>query len=359
MQLEDGWLHGAPARLGRVQAELPALPAAHAHLDCRNNRLVMAALGQIRAEVEAAVARAGPGRFGIVFATSTTGIAEGEAAIASLARVGRYPADFHYAQQEIGSTAPLLAAHLGIGGPAFAVSTACTSSAKAIAAACRLIRAGICDAVLAGGADALCRLTVRGFTALESTTPELCNPLSRNRRGINLGEGAALLLLSRAPAATEILGCGESSDAYHISAPDPEGRGAEGAMRAALKDAGLSARAVDYVNLHATGTPKNDHMEAHAVTRVFPRSTACSGTKPLTGHTLGAAGAIEAAFCWLALRDGRLPPHVWDGQTDPELPELRPVVPGERFRRSGDRVCVSNSFAFGGSNASLVLGDAR
>jgi 3-oxoacyl-[acyl-carrier-protein] synthase-1 len=163
----------------------------------------------------------------------------------------------------------------------------------------------------------------------------------------------------RAPAPVEILGDGESSDSDQLSAPDPQGRGAEAAMRAALAQAGLAPQEVDYINLHATGTPKNDHMEAHAVTRVFAGGVACSGTKPLTGHALGAAGAIEAAFCWLALRDGRLPPHVWDGQADPELPELRPVLPGERFRRGGNRVCMSNSFAFGGSNASLLLGDAR
>ncbi len=359
MVLEEGWLPGEPARVGRVRAELPALDARHPAYDCRTNRLLMLALGQMAPALEAALAQVDPQRFGVVVGTSTAGIAEGEAAMAARLRDGRYPAGFHYSRQEMSSSAPFLAAELGVSGPAYVVSTACTSGAKAIAAACRLIRVGVCDAVVAGGADSLCKLTVNGFAALESTSAELCNPLSRNRRGINLGEGVALMLITRAPAPVEILGCGESSDAYHISAPDPEGRGAEGAMRAALKDAGLSARAVDYVNLHATGTPKNDHMEAHAVTRVFPRSTACSGTKPLTGHTLGAAGAIEAAFCWLALRDGRLPPHVWDGQTDPELPELRPVVPGERFRRSGDRVCVSNSFAFGGSNASLVLGDAR
>jgi 3-oxoacyl-[acyl-carrier-protein] synthase-1 len=361
MRLRTGWLAGdAPARVGEVREALPAVPAPLAHLDCRNNGLILLALAQIETEVRAEIARVGPARFGVVLGTSTTGIAEGETAIAHLGRKGRFPVGFHYAQQEIGTAAPCLAMLLGAAGPAFVVSTACTSSAKAIASACRLIRQGICDAVLAGGADALCRLTVRGFTALESTTPELCNPLSRNRRGINLGEGAALLLISRAPAAVEILGCGESSDAHHISAPDPEGRGAELAMRAALREAQLEPAAVDYLNLHATATPKNDEMEAQAVHRVFPHGIPCSGTKPLTGHTLGAAGATEAAFCILALQgDGRLPPHVWDGQRDPGLPPLAAASPGDRFRRASGRVCMSNSFAFGGSNASVVLGDAR
>jgi 3-oxoacyl-[acyl-carrier-protein] synthase-1 len=360
MVLEEGWLAAGPARVGRVADALPPLPQGNAKFDCRNNRLLMLALEQIRAPLAAAIERVGGQRFGIVIGTSTTGILEGEQALAALLRDGAYPSGFHYVQQEIGSAATFLARHLEIRGPAYTVSTACTSSAKAIAAACRLLRAGLCDAVLTGGADALCRLTVGGFAALESTTPELCNPLSRNRRGINLGEGAALMLVSREPGAVELLGSGESSDAHHISAPDPAGRGAERAMRAALADAGLEPHEVDYLNLHATATPKNDDMEAHAVSRVFPRGVPCSGTKPLTGHTLGAAGATEAAFCWLALQgDGRLPPHVWDGQADPALPQLVQTTPGDRFAKTSGRVCMSNSFAFGGSNATLILGDAR
>jgi 3-oxoacyl-[acyl-carrier-protein] synthase-1 len=360
MVLEEGLLAAGPARVGRVAADLPPLPPGNAQFECRNNRLLMLALQEIRAPVAAAIARVGPQRFGVVIGTSTTGILEGERALAALLRDRAFPAGFHYVQQEIGSAAPFLARHLGVAGPAYAVSTACTSSAKAIAAARRLLRAGVCDAVLTGGADALCRLTVSGFAALESTTAELCNPLSRNRRGINLGEGAALMLLSGQPGPVELLGCGESSDAHHISAPDPEGRGAELAMRAALADAGLDPHEVHYLNLHATATAKNDDMEAHAVSRVFPQGVPCSGTKPLTGHTLGAAGATEAAFCWLALQgDGRLPPHRWDGEADPSLPRLAQTKTGDRFARAAGRVCMSNSFAFGGSNASLILGDAR
>jgi len=360
MVLEDGWLPAAPARVGRVAGELPAVPAALAEFDCRNNRLLLLALAQIEDAVAAALARLGPSRIGIVLGTSTSGIAEGEAAVAALIRVGALPAAFHYSQQEIGSAAPFLARHLGVTGPAYTVSTACTSSAKALAAARNLLRSGSCDAVVAGGVDSLCQLTVCGFAALESTTSELTNPMSRNRRGINIGEGAALLLLTRDKAPVELLGVGESSDAHHVSAPDPSGRGAEIAMRAALADAGLAPAAVDYLNLHATATPKNDEMESHAVNRVFPRGIACSGTKPLTGHTLGAAGATEAAFCWLAIHgDGRLPPHVWDGATDPALPHLRLARHGERFARDRGRVCMSNSFAFGGSNVSLLLGVCR
>ncbi len=360
MRIEEGWLPGGAARVGRVRASLPPTPREHAQFDCRNNRLLLLALEEIRGPLSAALERVAPQRFGVVLGTSTAGIAEGEAAMAALVGDGGFPDGFQYLQQEIGRGAQFLARHLALTGPAYVVSTACTSSVKAIAAACRLIGAGVCDAVLTGGADTLCRLTVNGFAALESTTPELCNPLSRNRRGINLGEGVALMLVWREPAAVEIFGFGESSDAHHISAPDPAGRGAEAAMRAALAEARFAPEEVDYLNLHATATPKNDQVEAHAVHRVFPRGVPCSGTKPLTGHTLGAAGATEAAFCWLALQgDGRLPPHVWDGEADPELPALMQTVPGARFRRGHGRVCMSNSFAFGGSNASLLLGDAR
>lgn len=358
MRVEEGWLPNAPARVGRVRQALPELPGGNEAFDCRNNRLLLHALEQIADEVAAMRERVGAHRFGIVIGTSTAGILEGERAFAAFVRDGAFPPGFRYSQQEIGLSAPFLARHLRVRGPAYTVSTACTSSAKAIAAGRRLLRSGICDAVLAGGADVLCSLTVSGFTALESTTAELCNPLSRNRRGINIGEGAALMLLTKEPAAVEVLGCGESSDAHHISAPDPAGQGAEIAMRAALADAGLSPADIGYVNLHATATPKNDVMEAHAVARVFPHGVPCSGTKPLTGHTLGAAGATEAAFCWLALQEGRLPPHVWDGEADPALPQLRLAQPGERLPGSR-RACMSNSFAFGGNNAVLVLGDAR
>ena len=361
MVLEEGWLPGAAARLGRVAASLPAIPPKLlGDFDCRTNRLVLLAIEEMRSTLAPMLERVAPERFGVVLGTSTAGIAEGENAIAALVREGRFPAGFRYAQQELGRAAAFASAYLGTSGPAYIVSTACTSSAKSIAAACRLIQSGLCDAVLTGGADALCKLTVNGFAALESTTVELTNPLSRNRRGINIGEGVALLLVSREPAATEVLGWGESSDAHHISAPDPSGRGAEIAMRGALAQAGIAADAVDYLNLHATATPKNDLMEGHAVQRVFPRGVACSGTKPLTGHTLGAAGATEAAFCWLALQgDGRLPPHVWDGEADPELPQLKTTARGQRFTRAHGRVCMSNSFAFGGSNATLIVGDAR
>lgn len=357
---EAGWLHAAPARVGRVVAELPPVPEALARHASRNNRLLLAAFAQIERDFEAALARHGRHRVGIVLGTSTSGIAEGEAAIAEHEHTGALPADFSYEQMDIGDPAVFLARHLGVYGPAYTVSTACTSGAKALISARNLIRAGFCDAVLTGGVDTLCRLTVGGFTALESTTADLCQPLSRNRRGINIGEGAALFLLSRQETPVMLLGAGESSDAHHISAPEPGGAGATAAMTAALQDAGLSASDIGYLNLHATATPKNDAMESIAVARVFPDGVPVSGTKPLTGHALGAAGAIEAAFCWFSLTDpeGRLPPHVWDGEFDPELPRLDVAGPGRRFDGKL-RHAMSNSFAFGGNNASLIFGTAR
>lgn len=363
---ETGWLpagHEPPGGVlvGRVRDALPPIPARlAARDDSRNNRLLLAALAGIAHEVEAALARFGRTRIGVVLGTSTSGIAEGEAAIAALDASGSMPLDFGYARQEIGAPARFLARYLGLAGPAWTVSTACTSSAKALVSARLLINSGLCDAVLAGGVDSLCRLTVQGFTALESVSPERANPMSAHRRGINIGEAAALFLVTRDEAAVALTGCGESSDAHHVSAPDPEGHGAERAMRAALLDAGVTPGSIAYVNLHGTATRKNDEMESRVMARMFPQHPPCSSTKPLTGHTLGAAGATEAAFCWLALTDPlrRVPPHCWDGVADPELPALHLADGTTRLPATGRRIVMSNGFAFGGSNVSLILEDA-
>ena len=349
-----GGEHGA--YVGRVQTALELAPPPHlARYDCRNNRLLLAALAQIEPSVQAACARYGAARVGVVLGTSTSGVGAGEAAagIAGGAETGR--AAFDYVQMEIGSSAPFAAAALGLHGPAFTISTACTSSAKAFAAARRLLQIGLCDALVVGGVDSLCELTLRGFSALESTSLERTNPMSVNRAGINIGEGAAVFLMSRDEGPAVLAGVGESSDAHHISAPDPSGAGGERALRAALADAGMSAGAIGYVNLHATATRKNDEMEARLMSRVFPQGVAASGTKPLTGHTLGAAGATELGFAWLSLvrEDATLPRHLWDGVADPALPALD-LVQDARGLAPGQGV-MSNSFAFGGSNVSLVL----
>jgi 3-oxoacyl-[acyl-carrier-protein] synthase-1 len=359
---EEGWIPGQSARVGRVPGPLPELPEAFREDDSRNTRLILAALEEIRDEVEGLLVKHGPARIGVVLGTSTSGIEAGERALAIHSREGALPPWFHYPCQEMGRPALFLARVLGLEGPAFTVSTACTSSGKAVAAARGLIRMGLCEAVITGGADSLCRLTLNGFSALEATTGALCNPMSVHRDGINIGEGAVLFVLGKEPSEVELLGVGESSDAYHISSPEPMGLGAEAALRGALTDAGLDADRVDgYLNLHATATPKNDEMESLAVARVLPRLP-CSGTKPLTGHALGASAALELALCWLTLHPAfnphrLLPPHRWDGQADPALPLLNLVRTGDRMAPGG--VCLSSSFAFGGNNLALVAGPCR
>jgi 3-oxoacyl-[acyl-carrier-protein] synthase I len=349
-----GGEHGA--YVGRAQASLAlAPPPPLARYDCRNNRLLLAALAQIEPAVQAARARYGAGRVGVILGTSTSGIGAGEVAAGVASGTEVSHGSFDYVQMEIGNCAPFAAAALGLHGPAYTISTACTSSAKAFAAGRRLLQLGLCDALVVGGVDSLCELTLRGFAALESTSLERTNPMSSNRAGINIGEGAAVFLMSREEGPARLAGIGESSDAHHISAPDPTGAGGELALRAALADAGMPASAIGYVNLHATATRKNDEMEARLMSRVFPRGVAASGTKPLTGHTLGAAGATELGFAWLTLvRDGAtLPIHVWDGVADAALPRLDLI---EEVRRlSPGQGVMSNSFAFGGNNVSIVL----
>lgn len=320
-------------------ADVPDLPQGTA----RCSALLLAAARQIRPEIEALLAHTRPERIGIVVGTSNSTMEE---FTANPVRV------------DMATPAHALRSFLGLRGPAFSISTACSSGAKAFASARRLLEADVCDAVLVGGTDSFSRIVLCGFHALESIDCGPMRPFGLGRAGINLGEGAALFVLGRDETAPlRFLGIGESSDAHHLTAPHPEGRGAEAAMRAALSDAGLAPSDIGYINLHGTGTPLNDRMESLAVSHVFGPETPCSSTKPLTGHTLGAAGTIEAALSALMLlQDGdALLPHFLPGALDPELPALHLVAPGERA--SVDAV-LSNSFAFGGSNAALVLAKA-
>ena len=349
---------GLPLALGAVETPLADLSDFDVPFRSRNNALIRTAFGQIRAGVDDAIARWGADRVAIVLGTSTSGIGEAETAVAAHLKDAIWPEQFHYGQQEIGAPARFLAAVSGARGPAWTVSTACSSSAKALASAARLLRAGIVDAVIAGGADSLCSFTIHGFSALESVSASRCNPFSRNRCGINIGEGAALFLMTREPGPVRLAGWGESSDAHHMSAPDPSGAGAIDAIAQAMARAGVRAGGIDYVNLHGTATALNDAMEARAVAATLGIEVAASSTKPLTGHALGAAGAIEAALCWMTLAqnpDHRLPPHWWDDAPDPALEPLAFVPPGGRARRAPGYV-LSHSFAFGGSNAVLLFG---
>jgi 3-oxoacyl-[acyl-carrier-protein] synthase I len=325
----------------------------------RNNQLALAALAQIRSSVDAVIEKYGADRMGIVIGTSTSGIAEGEAAFRQHSIDNTLPSQFHYAQQELGSPAAMLANILNISGPAYVHSNACASSGKALASAARLIKMNACDAVLTGGIDTLCRFTVAGFSALESVSSTRCNPLSIHRNGINIGEGAALFLMTREPATVALRGWGESSDAHHISAPDPTGTGARIAIEQALARAAINTAQIEYINLHGTATLQNDAMESKVVAELFNDKTPVSSTKSLTGHALGATSAIEAGLCWLSMQDhnsqGLLPPQVWDGMFDPALPALSVVKNGDKLGRP-PRWILSNSFAFGGTNAALILG---
>jgi 3-oxoacyl-[acyl-carrier-protein] synthase-1 len=241
---------------------------------------------------------------------------------------------------------------------AMTISTACSSSAKVFAAAARQIELGLIDAAIVGGVDTLCLTTLYGFASLQLTSPSPCRPYDATRDGISIGEGAAFALLERAadpaPGSVLLLGAGESSDAYHMSSPHPEGLGARLAMDAALQSAGLAPADIDYINLHGTATPANDAAEGKAVAALFGSRVPCASTKGATGHTLGAAGAIEAVICALALTDSLLPGS--PGTTAPD-----PSIPVNYLLASRDapvRRVLSNSFGFGGSNCSLIFGVA-
>ena len=357
VQPTDRYTPGRELHLGCVALPLPALDE-HPPIDrSRSNALLAAALAQLQSPLEHALSRFGRERIAVVVGASAAGLTEGTVAARQFARDARWPAGYHYGQQEMGSAAAFVARRTAAAGPAYGISTACSSGAKALAAGARLLRAGIADAVIAGGVDALSAFTIAGFASLASVSEARCTPLSANRRGINIGEGAALFVMTREPGPVRLAGWGESSDAHHMSAPEPGGRGAIRAMQLALERAQVGAGAIDYVNLHGTATPQNDAMESVAVAQVLGLEVPVSSTKPLTGHALAAAGAIEAGICWHAMvdnREGRLPPHWWDGCRDPALPPLRVAAPGEKRGRPL-RYVLSNSFAFGGSNASLVL----
>lgn len=344
--------------VGIADAALPSLEAFEVALRSRNNQLAAIVAAELKPAVDAAIEKYGPTRVAVVVGTSTSGIGESELALKHRAATGELPEGYAFAQQELDSPARFLAKFFGARGPAFVHSSACSSGAKAMASAARMLRNGLADAVITGGVDSLSAFTIAGFSALNLVSGTRTNPLSANRDGINIGEAAALFLMTRDDAAVELAGAGESSDGHHFSAPDPTGRGAILAIEAALRSAKSDAAAIEYVNLHATGTKANDSMEGAVVNALFGADTPVSGTKPFTGHTLGAAGALEAAVCWLTMQDenvtGALPPHLWDGVPDTTIPPLHTVSVGETLARA-PRLTLSTSFAFGGSNAALVF----
>lgn len=370
----------APCRFGDVRLRTHVgevagvddgpLPAGFASFECRNNRLARLALEQdgFAERVREAMSRYGAHRIGVFLGTSTGGILETEQAYRRRDPAsGALPADFHYAHRHSPFSLPaFVRAYLGLTGPAAAISSACSSGAKVFASARRMIEAGLIDAALVGGVDSLCHTTLYGFHSLELVSAEPCRPYDARRNGISIGEGGAFGLLERLPDATAtavpddavlLCGVGESSDAHHMSSPHPEGLGARLAMEQALADAGLTPADIDYINLHGTATPSNDAAEGKAVLALFG-ATPCSSTKGATGHTLGAAGAIEAVISALALREGWLPAGIADTELDPALPVhylLRAEAADPDHR---PRYALSNAFGFGGSNCSLLFGRA-
>jgi 3-oxoacyl-[acyl-carrier-protein] synthase-1 len=339
------------------------LPAELDEFECRNNRLALLGLRQDGFEeaVRATARRLGPDRIGVWLGTSTSGILETELAYRQRdPDTGALPGSFRYrGAHNTFSVAAFAQRALALEGPAAVISSACSSSAKVFASARRAIEAGLIDAAVVGGVDSLCLTTLYGFHSLQLVARTPCRPFDVERDGLSIGEAAAFALLERPASRTAadtvlLLGTGESSDAWHMSAPHPEGRGASAAMGQALAAARLAPGEIDYINFHGTGTPSNDAAEARAVGAVLGTELPGSSTKGATGHTLGAAGALEAVICALALRHGLMPGGVNTRTIDPEL--------GVNYLRESRRTrlaCVmSNSFGFGGSNCSLVFGRA-
>jgi len=337
------------------------LPQGLAAFECRNNRLAWLALSQdgMAQAVAAAAGRYGAGRVGVFLGTSTSGILESEIAYRRRdAHSGALPADFRYAgAHNTYSVAAFALKALNLAGPAVVISSACSSSGKVFASAQRAIESGLIDAALVGGVDSLCLTTLYGFHSLQLVSAAPCRPFDIARSGISIGEAAAFALLERAPVAPAaeavlLLGYGESSDAYHMSSPHPQGRGARAAMEQALAAAGVAPSEIDYINFHGTGTPSNDESEARAVAAALGAQVPGSSTKGATGHTLGAAGALEAVICALALRAQLLPAGVNTTHLDPALQVNYQL----RSRPAPLRRVMSNSFGFGGSNCSLIFG---
>ncbi|OUL99701.1 beta-ketoacyl-[acyl-carrier-protein] synthase II [Variovorax sp. JS1663] len=345
-----------PTWIGRVDGlEDISLPEDLARWDCRNNRLAWLGLqadGFLEA-VAAARERHGPARIALILGTSTSSIGETELAYTQLDADGRFPEEQRRPDVHTPHSLTMFVQEaLGLEGPAETLSTACSSSAKVFASAERLIRLGLVDAAVVGGVDTLCGSVLFGFNSLELVSPQPCRPFDAERNGISLGEAAGFALLERGSGRLELLGYGEASDAHHMSTPHPEGLGAERALDDALARAGLTPDAIDYINMHGTASTKNDEVEGALVARRFPPGTHASSTKGFTGHTLGAAGIVEAVISLLAIERGLMPGTVNSTVPDPVCgPQIR-LQPAQ-----GEvRYALSNSFGFGGNNCALVFG---
>ncbi|PMH44590.1 beta-ketoacyl-[acyl-carrier-protein] synthase II [Vibrio sp. 10N.286.49.B3] len=354
----QGWhqtlFSGRHAYVGRLTHELEKMDISDIP-DNRNNQLAQFLVSELSESFKKLHQRFPANRIGVVIGSSTSGISVTEKQIAEKVRNGEFPSDYSYQHQDMGDVAKTVAKLANAKGPAYTVSTACTSSSRALISAAKLIRANICDAVICGGIDTLCDLTVNGFDSLEQVSDQACRPFDPNRKGINVAEGGALLIVTAQSSDILLAGYGESSDAHHLSSPMPCGTGAYNAMSQALTMSGLKPEHVDYINAHGTSTQQNDAMESQAISNLFTDTVPVSSTKALTGHCLGAAGAVEAVMSCLLLRDSEQPlPRQWPAErsNDDDIAAIGLV--GEKQYASIDSI-LSNSFAFGGNNASLLF----
>ncbi|MEZ5706654.1 MAG: beta-ketoacyl-ACP synthase [Burkholderiaceae bacterium] len=345
--------------VGQVAGLDAALPGHWSHWDCRNNRLAWMGLQAdgFAAAVRDAARRHGTHRVAVILGSSTASIGATEAAYRQLASEGVFPPQPNGSHHlhTLHSLAMFVQEALGLTGPCTTVSTACSSSAKTFASGARLLALDLADAVVVGGVDTLCGSVIFGFNALQLVSPEPCRPFDRQRRGINLGEAAGFALLERGRNGLRLLGTGESSDAYHLSAPQPSGHGALTALDQALRNAGVDAAQIDFLHAHGTATPKNDAIEAQVIARRFPARTRVSSTKGFTGHALGAAGALGAAFCLHALETGVMPGTVGTQSAETGIDLQLLLEPTEQAVRTA----ACHAFGFGGSNCVLVFGQAE
>lgn len=353
-ELYDSCLKGNSGRMGNTEKNI--------------FKLIDSALEQIRSEIERAISFYGHDKIGVCFGTCDNGSEASIKAHREYFKNGKFSNNYSLHHQSASFAAEYIANKFGIKGPVMTIATACASSASAIIKGAELVRAGVCGAVIAGGADIVSKTVYLGFHALEAVSDELTNPFSKNRKGINLGEGAAFFLLdSQKISDIELLGYGESADAHHITAPGIDGAGPAKAMKEALANAGLTPDKIGYVNLHGTGTELNDKAEAQAMNTVFGNvQVPASSTKPITGHTLGAAGAMETAICWMVLNEGKkrqgtnwMPVHCWDGEKDDNIPMSSIAFQPCDSKETSPSICMNNNFAFGGCNVSLILGQSR
>lgn len=341
---------------GQIKAKLPRLDDYPEHKS-RNSAVLAFLTDSIKDSINELKQKYSKDRIAIILGTSTSGLDETENELKKFMQTGVPSRDFYYKTQEFGDPSMFLADYLEIDGPAYTISTACSSSARALICGKRMLESGLVDAVIAGGADTLCKVPINGFNSMGVLSQERCLPFNKNRSGINIGEGGGLMILSKEKDSLELLGVGESSDAYHVSSPDPSGAGAISAMEMALNDASLTTDDIGYVNLHGTATKLNDAMESKAMASLFKGKVPCSSTKYMTGHTLGAAGIVEAAIlCYLLKHDLDLPVQDFShDEIDDTLDECGLIKEKIKAKK---KVMMSNSFAFGGNNASIIIAKA-